>query len=79
MESLITKSGQTLFELYKFLKNYKKWPIENGLIKQSSKFLHCLKWCDLVNLKQAELAQKEKEEKAGFAQNFSKMMSSKKR
>ena len=74
----ITKAGYSLFEQFKFLKSYNIWPVDGGLIRQSCKFIACIKWCDLVNLKLEEQAKKDKDAKAGFADKFQKMLGSKK-
>ena len=51
-----------MFEAYKFLKEYQIFPVSGGLLKQASKFLACIKLCDLINFKYTEA--KAEQEKA---------------
>ena len=47
-QDLITDDGLTLFEYYKFLKNYNIWPEDGGLSKQPAIFIKTIKYCDAV-------------------------------
>ena len=53
-----------LWNAYKLLKEYNVFPASGGWLDQTSKFIHCVKWCDIVNLKMANSSGKEKDQKA---------------
>lgn len=51
IQDTLTGDARVLFEAYAFLKDYNIWPDAGGMKNQNSKFLHCVKYCDMVNLK----------------------------
>ena len=69
---MITTDGVDLFEAYKTLKDYNIWPMEGGTMNQTSKFLHCVKWVDLINLKMTNIVEKEKKAKSDLISKFNK-------
>lgn len=60
----VTRAGNLLFEAYKFLKTYSVWPVEGGILKQSSKFIRCIRWCDFVNYTSKDQTDKENKARA---------------
>ena len=67
VKSLLTEIDNDLLPLwsaYKILKEYSVFPCAGGWLDQTSKFIHCVKWCDIVNLKMANSAGKESNDKA---------------
>jgi len=58
----LTDDGLDLFDSYKFLKKYNIFPNDGGAFHQDSRFLHCIKWCDMISFKMSEV--KTKKEKA---------------
>jgi len=74
VSNLITTAGADLFEAYKTLKDYKIFPMAGGTMDQTSKFLHCVKWVDLINLKMTNIIDQEKSAKADLISKFNKNM-----
>lgn len=48
-DKVITNAGIGLFKAYKFLKNYSTWPVDGGVIKQTSKFIKAIEYMDGIN------------------------------
>lgn len=69
---LITTAGADLFEAYKDLKTYNTWPVAGGTLNQTSKFLHCVKWVDLINLKMGNIIEDENKARAEIIKKFNK-------
>lgn len=57
----VTDEGFDLFEGYKYLQDYQIFPVSGGWTEQSSRFLHCVKWCDQVNLKYKQAKEDDKQ------------------
>jgi len=60
------------------LKDYNHLPVEGGMMDQSIRFLRCVEWCDLINLKMKNEATKQEKITQGFAKKFNKIFKKKK-
>lgn len=73
----ITNHGMDLWNAYKWLKDYSMFPGPGGWLNQTSKFIHCVKWVDLINLKYEKYHKRGKEQKASFMKRFGNMLKEK--
>jgi len=47
----VTQDGAAFFKQYQYLKNYSIFPRAGGLMDQDAKFIRCVDYCDLINLR----------------------------
>jgi len=74
---ITTNDGIDLFEAYCFLKEFKIFPAPGGLIEQSSRFLRCIKWIDMINLTMKDAVQKKQKATAQLARKLNKALGKK--
>jgi hypothetical protein len=46
-----------------FLKDYKIWPVNGGMIEQNAKFIRAIEFIDMIKQRYFEIEQKEQEVK----------------
>lgn len=74
---IVTEKGFSLFKAYKWCKNYNIFPISGGLINQSAKFVRAVEICDIIAVKYEKIKNGYKEMQAKQAEQFQRMLGSK--
>ena len=63
----INEKARGLFKAYYFLKEYKVWPVNEGMINQNAKFIKTIEFVDMVKQRYNEIEQTEMEAKQRMA------------